>query len=84
MIINKNRNKQLKEGWFEQFIDDTNIIEKLIFLIWFGMIGIFYIMFDGFDIWIRVLASIGLFSLLSTLIYGFGVFMSGEERDWNR
>ena len=83
MIINKNRNKQLKEGWFEQFIDDTNIIEKLIFLIWFGMIGIFYIMFDMFNMWIRILISIGLFSLSSILIYWFGCFMSSEERSWN-
>ena len=82
MVINKNRNKQLKKGWFEQFIDDTNIIEKLIFLIWFGMIGIFYIMFDMFEWWIRLLISISLFSLSSTLIYWFGVFMSSEERDW--
>ena len=79
------RRKQPKpKGWFEAFIDDTNIIEKLFFLIWFGMIGILYIMFDGFDIWIRVSLSVGLFILLSTMIYGFAVFMSSEERYWNR
>ena len=79
------RRKQPKpKGWFESFIDDTNIIEKLVFLIWFAKIYIFYVMFDMFNIWIRVLLSVGLFTLLSTMIYGFAVFMSSEERDWNR
>ena len=79
------RRKQPKpKGWFESFIDDTNIIEKLFFLIWFGAIGVFYVMFDMFNIWIRILLSVGLFTLLSTLIYGFAVFMSSEERYWNR
>ena len=78
------KKQELKKGWFESFIDDTNIIEKLMFLIWFGMIAILYIMFDGFDIWIRVSLSVGLFILLSTMIYGFAVFMSSEERYWNR
>ena len=79
------RRKQPKpKGLFEAFIDDTNIIEKLFFLIWFGAIGIFYVMFDMFNIWIRVLLSVGLFTVLSLLIYGFAVFMSSEERDWNR
>ena len=82
MIVRK---KDVKpKGWFESFIDDTNIIEKLFFLIWFGAIGIFYVMLDWFNIWIRVLLSVGLFTLLSTMIYGFAVFMSSEERDWNR
>ena len=78
------RKEQKPKGWFESFIDDTNIIEKLMFLIWFGMIAILYIMFDVFDMWIRILLSVGLFTLLSTLIYGFAVFMSSEERYWNR
>ena len=72
------------KGWFESWIDDTNIIEKILFLMWFGMIYMFYIMFDMFDIWIRILLSIGLFSLSSLLIYWFGVFMSSEERNWNQ
>ena len=78
------RKEQKPKGWFESFIDDTNIIEKFGFLIWFGMIGILYIMFDGFDIWIRILLSVGLFSLSSIIIYGFAVFMSNEDRYWNR
>ena len=79
------RRKQPKpKGWFEAFIDDTNIIEKLFFLIWFGVIGIFYVMFDMLNIWIRILASIGLFTLLSILIYGFAVWMSHSHRKWNR
>ena len=51
---------------------------------WFCVIGAFYVMLDWFDIWIRVLLSVGLFTVLSLLIYGFAVFMSSEERDWNR
>ena len=79
------RRKQPKpKGWFESFIDDTNIIEKFIFLMWFCVIGAFYVMLDWFDIWIRVLLSVGLFSLSSIIIYGFAVFMSSEERYWNR
>ena len=77
------RKQEPKKGWFESFIDDTNIIEKLVFLIWFGMIGILYIMFDMFDMWLRILVSIGVFSLSSILIYWFGSFMSSQERHWN-
>ena len=63
------RRKQPKpKGWFESFIDDTNIIEKFIFLMWFCVIGAFYVMLDWFDIWIRVLLSVGLFSLSSIII----------------
>ena len=83
MIINRKK-QQKPKGWFEAFIDDTNIIEKFIFLMWFCVIGAFYVMLDWFDIWIRVLLSVGLFIVLSTMIYGFAVFMSSEERDWNR
>ena len=78
------KKQELKKGWFESFIDDTNIIEKFGFLIWFGMIGILYIIFDGFDIWIRIASSVFIFIVLSLLVYGFGVFMSSDERDWNR
>ena len=82
MIVRK---KDVKpKGWFESFIDDTNIIEKLFFLIWLGVIGIFYIMFDGFDIWIRIASSVSIFIVLSLLVYGFAIFMSSDERDWNR
>ena len=83
MIINRKK-QQKPKGWFESFIDDTNIIEKLFFLIWFGMIGILYIMFDGFDIWIRIASSVSIFIVLSLLVYGFAIFMSSDERDWNR
>lgn len=78
------RKEQKPKGWFESFIDDTNIIEKFGFLIWFGMIGILYIMFDGFDIWIRIASSVSIFIVLSLLVYGFAIFMSSDERDWNR
>ena len=78
------RNQPKPKGWFEAFIDDTNIIEKLVFLMWFCVIGAFYVMLDWFDIWIRVLLSVGLFSLSSMMIYGFAVFMSNEDRYWNR
>ena len=54
ILINPNKKKQREmivrrkqpkpKGWFESFLDDTNIIEKLFFLIWFGVIGIFYVM----------------------------------------
>ena len=77
------RKPELKKGWFESWIDDTNIIEKAIFLIWFGMIYMFYLMFDGFDIWIRISLSVGLFTTLSVLIYWFSVFMSSQGRSWN-
>ena len=78
------RREQIKQkGWSESFIDDTTFIEKLAFIMWFGMIYMFYLMFDMFDMWIRILISIGLFSLSSLLIYWFGKFMSSDERYWN-
>ena len=77
------RKQELKKDWSESFIDDTTFIEKLAFIMWFGMIYMFYIMFDMFNIWIRILVSIGLFSLSSLLIYWFGRFMSNKDRSWN-
>jgi len=83
MIIRR-REPQLKKGWFESWIDDTTFIEKIAFIVWFGLIAMFYIMFDMFAIWLRVLISVGLFIISSVLVYGFGKFMSGEDRSWNR
>ena len=77
------RKQEPKKSWSESFIDDTTFIEKLVFIIWFGMIGIFYIMFDMFNMWIRILVSIGSFTILSVLIYWFGIFMSSKDRNWN-
>jgi len=82
-MINRERNKQLKKSWFETLIDDTNFIEKMVFILWLGMGGMFYLMFDWFNMWIRVLISIGMFVVSSLIIYGFGTFMSSEERNWN-
>ena len=83
MIVNRRRETQLKSGLFERVIDDTNFIEKIVFILWFGTGGMFYLMFDWFDMWIRVLISIGMFVVLSLIIYGFAKFMSSEERHWN-
>ncbi len=82
-MIRDRRDTKLKKGWFESFIDDTNFVEKILFIAWGGLIGMFYIMFDMFNIWIRILLSGGLFIIISILIYWFGRFMSGEERYWN-
>ena len=84
MIINRKK-QQKPKGWFESWIDDTNIIEKLIFMIWFSLPYFLFLMLDGIsNIWIKVSSSAGVFILLSLLIYGFAVFMSSDERDWNR
>ena len=84
MIINK-RNQPKPKGWFESWLDDTNIIEKLIFMIWFALPYFRFLMLDGIpNIWIKVTSTIGIFVSLSLLIYGFAVFMSSDERDWNR
>ena len=84
MIINRKKQSKPK-GWFESFIDDTNIIEKLIFIIWFTLPYFLFLMLDGIpNIWIKIASSIGSFILLSLFIYGFAVFMSSDERDWNR
>ena len=77
------RKQEPKKSWSESFIDDTNFIEKIVFILWFGTGGMFYLMFDWFDMWIRVLISIGMFVVLSLIIYGFAKFMSSEERHWN-
>tara|TARA_R100000008_G_scaffold84653_1_gene72644 strand:- start:616 stop:867 length:252 start_codon:yes stop_codon:yes gene_type:complete len=83
MIIRKKDNKP--KGWFESWLDDTNIIEKLIFMIWFTLPYFLFLMLDGIpNIWIKVTSTIGIFVSLSLLIYGFAVFMSSDERDWNR
>ena len=83
MIINK-RNQPKPKGWFEAFIDDTNIIEKLIFMLWFTLPYFLFIMLDIIsNVWIRVVSSSLVFIVLSLLIYGFGVFMSNQDRSWN-
>ena len=79
------RRKQEKpKGWFEAFIDDTTFVEKIVYIIWLFVPYAFYLMFDVFDIWIRVLLSVGIFIVISFLIYGFAIFMGSEERHWNR
>ena len=41
MIVNRRREPQLKSGLFERVIDDTNFIEKIVFILWFGTGGMF-------------------------------------------
>ena len=83
MIIKRRRHER-KKGWFEIFLDDTTFIEKIVYIIWLFVPYAFYLMFDIFDMWIRVLLSGGIFIIISFLIYGFAMVMSNEDRYWNR
>ena len=85
MIVNRRREPQLKKAWFETFIDDTTFVEKLVYIMWCGLPYFLFLMLDIIsNIWIRTISTIGIFILLSLLIYGFGKFMSSGNRDWNR
>jgi len=79
----RRKEPQLKKSWFEIFIDDYTFPEKLVVIMWVGLIGIVYIMLDMLSIWFRVLISLGVFILSSLLTYWFGQFMSSDQRDWN-
>ena len=84
MIINK-RNQPKSKGWFESFIDDTTFIEKIAYIIWCGLPYGLFIMLEIIisNIWIRIISSMGIFILLSLLIYGFACFMTNQDRSWN-
>ena len=84
MMINK-RNQPKPKGWFESFIDDTTFIEKIAYIIWCGLPYGLFIMLDFIpNILTRLLSVLLIFTILSLLIYGFAVFMSSDERNWNR
>ena len=84
MIINK-RNQPKPKGWFESWLDDTTFIEKIAYLVWFTLPWGLFIMLDFIpNIFIRLLFVSSVFILVSLLIYGFAVFMSNDERSWNR
>jgi len=83
-MINK-RNQPKPKGWFESFIDDTTFIEKIAYIIWCGLPYGLFIMLDFIpNILTRLLSVLLIFTILSLLIYGFAVFMSSDERNWNR
>ncbi len=84
MVINK-RNQPKPKGWFESWLDDTTFIEKIAYLVWFTLPYGLFIMLDFIpNTLIRVLSASSIFVVSTLLIYGFGVFMSSDERDWNR
>ena len=84
MIIRKGRQDR-KKGWFESWIDDTTFIEKIVYIIWCVLPYGLFIMLDFIpNILIRLLIVSTIFIVVSLLIYGFGTFMSGDERRWNR
>ena len=78
----RRREPQLRKGWFEEWLDIT-FPEKMITIAWCGLPYIIWMMCDGLEIWYKVLASIGIWILLSLLCNWFGNFMSSGERHWN-
>jgi len=79
----RRREQTLKKSWFEEWLDIT-FPEKLVTIAWCGLPYLFWLMFDIIsNIWIRTISVIGIFILLSLLIYGFSKFMSSEQRHWN-
>ena len=78
----RRREPQLKTSWFEEWLDIT-FMEKLVTIAWCGMPYLIWLMFDDLIIVYKVLASIGVWILMTLLCYWFGVFMSSQERYWN-
>ena len=83
MIVNRRRETQLKSGLFERVIDDTNFIEKIVFILWFGLPYILYLMLESFDLIIRLGLTLGIFTLASLIVYWFGTYMGSGDRYWN-
>ena len=82
-MINK-RNQPKPKGWFESWLDDTTFIEKIAYLVWFTLPYGLFIMLDFIpNTLIRVLSASSIFVVSTLLIYGFGVFMSSDQRHWN-
>ena len=64
------RRDQIKEKSFmEMLISDTSFPEKLIVILWCGMPYLIWMMAEGLEIWYRILTSIGLFVLLTLLLF---------------
>ena len=78
MII-RDRYKPRNKGWFEEWLD-LSFMEKLVTVMWCGMPYIIWMMVEGLEVWYRVIASIGVWILLTLLCWWFGKFMS--EREW--
>ena len=78
MII-RDRYKPRNKGWFEEWLD-LSFMEKLVTVMWCGMPYIIWMMVEGLEVWYRVIASIGVWILLTLLCWWFGKLMS--ERDW--
>ena len=78
----RRRETLLKKSWFEEWLDIT-FPEKLITIAWCGLPYIIWLMVDGLAVGYKVLASIGVWILLTLLCYWFGRFMSSGERHWN-
>jgi len=76
------RNQPTPKGWFEEWLD-ISFPEKLVTIAWCGLPYIIWLMVDGLEIWYKVLASVGVWVLLSFCCYWFGNFMSSEQREWN-
>ena len=81
MVVNR-REQTLKKGWFEEWLDIT-FMEKLVTIAWCGLPYLIWLMVDGLSILYKIPITIGVWVLLTLLCYGFGKFMSSEERYWN-
>ena len=78
----RRRETLLKKSWFEEWLDIT-FPEKLITIAWCGLPYIIWLMVDGLAVGYKVLASIGVWILLTLLCYWFGKFMASDQRHWN-
>ena len=77
----RRREQLLKKSWFEEWLD-ISFPEKLVTIAWCGLPYLIWMMVDGLAVGYKVLASIGVWILMTLLCYWFGVFMSSEDRDW--
>jgi len=78
----RRRETLLKKSWFEEWLDIT-FPEKLITIAWCGLPYIIWLMVDGLAVGYKVLASIGVWILLTLLCWWFGKFMASDQRHWN-
>ncbi len=81
MMIRQRHQPQSK-GWFEEWLD-ISFPEKLVTVAWCGLPYLIWLMADGLNVGYKLLASIGIWILMTLLCYWFGKFMSSDQRDWN-
>tara|TARA_R100001594_G_scaffold147565_2_gene200823 strand:+ start:239 stop:472 length:234 start_codon:yes stop_codon:yes gene_type:complete len=69
-----------RKTWWEMFLEDTNIIEKSVIVLWFALPSMLYIMTEGLNFWYRVLISGGISVILTIIVWIWAGYMA--EKEW--